>query len=384
MYKKNGTFVQIGWDDAFALWSKALHAARDRSGAAGLGAIGGGRLTNEEAYLLQHVFRGFGTSNLDWRAGRQRQATPGKNGGTYEELESAQAIVVAGGSVEELAPVMWLRVRKARLRGGATLIRESDPQRARDAVPQNAERVALIWDGVDPSVGSAFARAFDGAPGLRTYIASEQSNARGAEAMGMLPNAGPGYRADASGRNAQQMLEDAAAGKLDALALFGVNPARNAADPQAASQALAAVPFLVVSELFLTETAQLATLVLPAKGPFEKFGSTIDIAGQALDVRPSLDAPSGVLSDLEMLIGLADALGVDLPTQEALERAVALNAAAAVDTFGFASGLFQADANPNAPAAPRILSGGGTWRNDPTVQPLDARRDEALATAEAG
>jgi predicted molibdopterin-dependent oxidoreductase YjgC len=349
------------------------------------GAIGGGRLTNEEAYLLQHVFRGLGTSNIDWRAGRQRQATPGKNGGTYEELENAQAIVVVGDSVEELAPVMWLRVRKARLRGNAALIRESDPARARAAVPQHAERVALIWDGVDPSAGNAFFRAFDGVTGLRTYIASEQSNARGAEAMGVLPNAGPGYRAVAPGRNTMQMFEDAAAGKLDALSLFGVNPVRNAADPQAVERALSALPFLAVSELFLTETARLATLVLPAKGPFEKFGSTTNVTGALLDVRPSLDAPPGVLSDLEMLIGLADVLGVELPTQEALDRAVAENVNAASDAFGFGSGAFESDGAATAPSpATRILSGGGTWQNDPTVAPLAERRNEALATAEAG
>jgi NADH-quinone oxidoreductase subunit G len=384
LYKKNGTFVQIGWDDAFTLWAKALRAARTRLGAGGYGAIGGGRLTNEEAYVLQHVFRGFGTPNVDWRAGRQRQATPGKNGGTYEELERAQAIVVAGGSPEELAPVMWLRVLKARLREGAALIRTADPARAREALPHGIERVALIWDGVDPAVGRAFAQAFDGVTGLRTYVASEQANARGAEAMGMLPNARPGYRAESGGRSAVQMFEDAAAGKLDALSLFGVNPIRNAADPQAVANALAAVPFLAVSELFLTETARLATLVLPAKGPFEKFGSTIDLTGTVLDVRPSLEAPPGVFSDMEMCIGLAESLDVALPSQETLDRAVAENAAAACDGFGFGSGPFEASGSPSfAYEVPPILSGGGTWQNDPTVAPQLTPSVEPMAAAEA-
>jgi NADH-quinone oxidoreductase subunit G len=386
LYKKNGTFVQIGWDDAFAIWAKAIRSAHDRLGAGGFGAIGGGRLTNEEAYILQHVFRGLGTGNVDWRAGRQRQATPGKNGGTYEELENAQAIVIAGGSPQELAPVMWLRVRKARLRGGATLIDDADPQRARAGLPQGTERVAVIWDGVDPAVGSAFAEAFANVTNVRTYIASEQANARGAEAMGMLPNAGPGYRNDSNGRDFAQMLEDASAGKLDTLALFGVNPVRNAADPQAAAHVLAALPFLVVSDLFLTETAQLASLVLPAKGPFEKFGSTMNASGEVLDVRPSLEAPSGVLSDLEMLIGLAELLNVGLPTQEALDRAVAENAAASVAGFSFGSGPFASNQAPsNVTQAPAILSGGGTWAHDATVAQLEAHAEgELVGAAEAG
>ncbi len=384
LYKKNGTFVQIGWDDAFALWAKALRSARERLGPNGAGAIGGGRLTNEEAYVLQHVFREFGTPNLDWRAGRQRQATPGANGGTYEELENAQAIVVAGGSPEELAPVMWLRVRKARLHANASLIQETDPARARAALPDGVERVALIWDGVDAAVGRAFAQAFAGVAGVRTYIASEQGNARGAEAMGMLPNARPGYRPEASARGAVQMFEDAAAGKLDVLSLFGVNPVRNAADGEAIARVLAAIPFLAVSELFLTETAQLATLVLPAKGAFEKFGTTTALTGQVLDVRASLEAPAGVLSDLEMLIGLAESLDVELPSQETLERSVAESAAATSDSFGFGSGPFAWERSPDAPSgAPRILSGGGTWRNDPTVATLEARDDAGLAAVVA-
>jgi NADH-quinone oxidoreductase subunit G len=386
LYKKNGTFVQIGWDDAFALWAKAIRSAHDRLGAGGFGAIGGGRLTNEEAYLLQHVFRGLGTANVDWRAGRQRQATPGKNGGTYEELETAQAIVIAGGSPEELAPVLWLRVRKARLRAGATLINEPDPQRARAALPPGTERVALIWDGVDPVAGRALAAAFADVANVRAYIASEQANARGAEAMGMLPNAGPGFQNDVNGRDYAQMFEHASAGKLDVLSLFGVNPARNAADPQAAIRALRALPFLVVSDLFLTETAELATLVLPAKGPFEKFGSTMNVTGELLDVRPSLEAPAGVLSDLEMLIGLGELMNVGLPTQEALDRAVAESAAVSIDGFSFGTGPFESTQAPAiSTQPPRILSGGGTWDHDSTVAQLAPRRDgELVGAVEAG
>ncbi|HEY3675286.1 MAG TPA: molybdopterin-dependent oxidoreductase, partial [Candidatus Tumulicola sp.] len=178
---------------------------------------------------------------------------------------------------------------------------------------------------------------------------------------------------------------DATAGKLDALSLFGVNPVRNAADPQAASRALSALPFLVVSDLFLTETAQLASLVLPAKGPFEKFGSTLNVAGEMLDVRASIEAPPGVLSDLEMLIGLAELLNVGLPTQEALDRAVAENAAASVDGFSFGSGPFESGAPASTTQASRILSGGGTWEHDSTVAQLGEHDDaELVGAAEAG
>ncbi|MGB8519865.1 MAG: 2Fe-2S iron-sulfur cluster-binding protein, partial [Candidatus Tumulicola sp.] len=100
LLRKGGGFVQIGWDDALALWHKAIAGAA-RRGTASAGAIGGGRLTNEEAYVLQHLFRAIGVTNLDWRAGRQRQATPGPKGGALAAIERAQAIVLAGDAIEE-------------------------------------------------------------------------------------------------------------------------------------------------------------------------------------------------------------------------------------------------------------------------------------------
>ncbi|MGA7095590.1 MAG: 2Fe-2S iron-sulfur cluster-binding protein, partial [Candidatus Cybelea sp.] len=116
LYRKDGNFVQIGWDDAFILWAKAIREAIATRGAGSVGAIGGGRLTNEEAFALQLIFRSLGVANLDWRAGRQRQATPGAGGAALDGIDRAQAIVIAGQALDERAPVLWLRVRKAALR----------------------------------------------------------------------------------------------------------------------------------------------------------------------------------------------------------------------------------------------------------------------------
>ncbi|MGC8485141.1 MAG: molybdopterin-dependent oxidoreductase, partial [Candidatus Baltobacteraceae bacterium] len=162
LLRRDGAFVQIGWDDAFALWAKAIRSALDSGGSDRIGAIGGGRLTNEEAYLLARTMRALGVKNLDWRAGRQRQATPGSSGGTLLDLERAGAIVTIGESSAQLAPVMDLRVRKA-VRHGARFLRVAsheapptmpfhdvaDVASAAAAIPANVTRVALVWDGVD-------------------------------------------------------------------------------------------------------------------------------------------------------------------------------------------------------------------------------------------
>jgi NADH-quinone oxidoreductase subunit G len=375
LYRKHGEFVQIGWDDAFLLWAKAIRTAIAARGPASVGAIGGGRLTNEEAFALQHLFRSIGVANLDWRAGLQRQATPGIHGAPLDRIDAAQAIVIAGESPEQLAPVLWLRVLKAQ-RKGAKVVRTASAQDALAAVGA-AAHVALIWDGVDVEVGRGYAQALAGVANLATYIASEQSNARGAEAMGMLPGSGPGYGPAEPGFDAYAMFDAARTGGLAVLSLFGVNPARNAADPKAAAAALDGTEFVVVSELFMTETAQRATLVLPAKGGFEKDGTAIGAGGDLLPVNASLAAPRFVRSDLEILRGLATQLDVWVADEEELHRTVVANAAKPAqfefgdERFGPASSR-AGSAEAGRHAARAILSGGGTWRNDPLLAGLRA------------
>lgn len=371
LYRRHGEFVQIGWDDAFVLWAKAIRDAVAH-GQAGAGAIGGGRLTNEEAFLLQHVFRAAGVANLDWRAGTQRQATPGRGAAALDRLDDAQVVVVAGESLVERAPVLWLRVRKA-VRFGAKIVAATSAREAREAVGDST-RVALVWDGVDLAVGREYAEAFGGLGELSTYIASEQSNARGAELMGMLPRTGPAFAALAGGLDSYAMFEAAASGRLAVLSIFGANPVRNAFDGGAVADALAKVPFLVVSDLFMTETAQRATLVLPAKGAFEKNGTTVNLAGDLLAVNASLRAPESVLSDFEMLLGLAQELGVAVPSHEEIHDAVVRSVAQAQD-FAFGDARFESGVSlPGAPPSLErpILSGGGTWQHDPWLDGVRA------------
>ncbi len=325
LYKQNGEWIQVGWDDALQLWARAT-AEAVKANPKTAGVIGGGRLTNEEAYLLSHVFRAKGVQNLDWRAGRQRQATPGRNGGKLTDLENVNAIVLIGESPAELAPVMDLRVRKAAFQKHVKLIRVGSYEQpypppipcqdvatvadAVKALPQNAQRIAVIWDGVDLSLGKSAIEALPQNAQVLTYITGEQPNARGAEAMGMLPQQG--------GMDTSAMLAAASEGNLAVLSILGANPMLHYPDAAFVRKALESVAFLVVSDLFLTDTAQLATLVLPAKGAFEKSGTTTNLAGDVLPVNAakSLESPESALTDLEILVGLAQQLGVDLPSVE--------------------------------------------------------------------
>ena len=310
---------------------------------------------------MQHLFRANGANNLDWRAGSQRQATPGANGGSIVALENAKAIVIAGESPEERAPVLWLRILKA-LRRGAKLVTAASAEEAR-ASAGDATPVALVWDGADLGVGREYAKAFESAA---TYITGEQGNARGAEAMGMSPKFGPGYASCDAGRDSFAMFDDARNGKLKMLSIFGANPALYV---PGAAQALEALDFLAVSELFMTETARLATLVLPAKGAFEKHGTMLNLAGDLLPVNASLAPPDGTLSDLEMLVGLAQQFDLELPSVEDVDRAVVANAAAAAP-FSFGDERFATAAPSAPPSAKTIFSGGGTSKYDIRLEAL--------------
>jgi anaerobic selenocysteine-containing dehydrogenase len=174
------------------------------------------------------------------------------------------------------------------------------------------------------------------------------------------------------------MLEAARDRRLAVLSIFGANPARNAADPAAVCAALDATPFVVVSELFMTETAQRATLVLPAAGAFEKSGTIVNLAGDLLPVSASLTPPDFIRSDFEILADLAAALGVSLPATPELERLVILAATTELRDFTLGDERFFSASARSAVPSPStslgtgsversILSGGGTWLHDPSL-----------------
>jgi NADH-quinone oxidoreductase subunit G len=388
LYKQDGAWVQIGWDDAIALWANALREAIATRGAASVGAIGGGRLLNEEALLLAHIHRALGVENLDWRAGRQVRAWPGPLPirGHHAELATADVIITYGMPPAQTAPVLDLRVRKA-VAKGAVLIAIGDHLASQtlpctrvatfaDAValvPPAAAHIAVVWDGVETGEAHAIA-AWAGtlenaAARFRLYVPGEQPNAFGAEAVGMLPRDG--------GRDTRGMFEAARDGSLAVLALLGVNPVLHFPDRALAIAALESTPFVVVSDLFLTETAAYATLVLPACSAFEKSGTTTDLAGDVLPVQASVPAPDATQADGDMLVALAETLGVALPDPDALDALVRERVAGVPQNPPLPppDGTVRAIASAETlrvVAEATIFTGGGTLAHDPRLHALCA------------
>jgi NADH-quinone oxidoreductase subunit G len=120
--------------------------------------------------------------------------------------------------------------------------------------------------------------------------------------MGLLPDLLPGYRpAPEPGLALPEMLADPA---LEALWVVGANPLKNAA---LASE----TAFVVVQELFLTETARRADVVLPAASAYEKSGTVTNVCGEVQRLTKALSVP-GTKSDLEIIGMIARAMGAEV------------------------------------------------------------------------
>src|SRR5581483_2149427 len=171
----------------------------------------------------------------------------------------------------------------------------------REALSKETELVILYGDAVK---GEAVRRlvAFGGSLRIPVkYVPLvDYSNSRGASDMGLLPDLGPGYQAlEHPGLAYDQILGSA---DLKALWVVGANPLKTA--PLAAKDA-----FVVVQELFLTETAQSADVVFPGASAYEKTGTVTNVCGEVQRLRSAVKI-MGAKPDLEIMGLLAKEMGV--------------------------------------------------------------------------
>jgi NADH-quinone oxidoreductase subunit G len=149
----------------------------------------------------------------------------------------------------------------------------------------------------------------------------DHANSRGAADMGLFPDLLPGYVpvtapgafAEYSGLPARpgktlpEMFESASKGELGALLIVGANPVADLhVDPETLKNT-----FVIVQELFLTETAALADVVLPAASLYEKTGTVTNTYGDLQLAKKAADR-AGVKPEFEILVRLAGAMGADL------------------------------------------------------------------------
>ena len=369
----NGEMKPVSWEVALDYVGKSLRELRDTRGGKSIGVIGSNRITNEEAYLLQKFARTvLGTNNIDHHRTADyasfAQALVGKPNRTasLRDTLTAPAIMILGGDPTIQAPATaWnIRTNVRNNRGRLYIANSAEIKLRRQAkafahiAPFSYGALAsflagddsavdsLTHPGVDASSFHGFRDAvraeeqllvllgseFRGAdlkrllafgttlPNRKFALLSDYTNSRGAADMGLLPDLLPGYTPIAGsttfaeysapiepGLDMLQIFESASRDELSALYVVGSNPISRYSIDSATLQNT----FVVVQDMFLTETAAIADVILPAANLYEKSGSVTNSYGDLQLVNKAADR-AGVRTDFEMIVRIADKMGANM------------------------------------------------------------------------
>jgi NADH-quinone oxidoreductase subunit G len=310
MVRKNGQLVEATWEEALTLTAEKM--AAHQADAAGLA---GDRLSNEDLFTFQKLFRKAldKNNNIDLAnkrlAGGDVTAVVGiASDSNLGELGKGDAIVVFASDLHEEVPIWWLRVKQASERGAKLIVLGVHETRldkyasyVMHYAPEQALEVAAKLLEHDEEVGSTLRDAdnlviFYGCEGL-SYAETDvlantlgnllletdhvgrknngliavwpHNNTQGAWDMAVHPGLTPGYRANRNpGLDADAIYAGVESGDVKALYIVGADPVKDGF-----MQGRGALDFLVVQELFLTETAQYADVVFPAQSWAERDGT---------------------------------------------------------------------------------------------------------------
>ena len=169
-----------------------------------------------------------------------------------------------------------------------------------------------------------------GRPGTGLHPLRGQNNVQGASDAGLIPMVYPDYRSveDAGVRNEYEdfwgqaldpkrgltvveIVDAIHAGQIKAMYIMGENPAMSDPDQHHAREALAMLEHLVVQDIFLTETAWHADVILPASAHAEKTGTFTNTNREVQLARQVIDPPGEARQDWELIQELATRLGLD-------------------------------------------------------------------------
>jgi NADH-quinone oxidoreductase subunit G len=375
LIRKDGRLTPSTWEEAFELIGKRFAEVRDKDGGQAIGVFGSNRTTNEENYLLQKFARVvLRTNNIDHHRTADFPALAAALAGKPEATASmrdvfnAPATLLIGNDPTEQHPLLAWQIRNnVRLHRARLYVINSQPIKLRRQaasfvqIPADSEgKVAAFLAGDDAAVDAIastdtgrdawialrdklraelnliiifgseirgediasvvkFGSAIQGA---KVVCLGDCANSRGAADMGLYPDLLPGYQrisdggkfheewgsiAQAPGLTLPEMVESAKEGKLRALFVVGANPVEQfGIDPFVFSKS-----FVVVQDMFLTETAVIADVVLPAANAYEKSGTFTNTCGDLQLVKKAGEV-TGTKSDFEMIVRIAGAMGFEV------------------------------------------------------------------------
>jgi len=341
-----------------------LKEIRDSKGGASIAVIGSDTSTNEEIYLLQKFARTVLQTNsidhvrsADYTTFARAIAGHPQRSAGLRDIANAPAILLVGGNPTEENPLLaWELRTNVRLNRARLYVANANPiklERQAKATLQilagNYAPLSAYLSGNESTIPhAAFREALLAESSLVVLLASEiagadleslvqwglgrdnvrfallgaHANSRGAADMGLLPDLLPGYvpvQAPASysadyvglpgapGNRLSDIIPAAAADSLGALLVFGADPL---AGKGISTEGLNST-FVVVSDLFLTETATVADVVFPSASLYEKTGTVTNTYGDLQLAKKAADH-AGIKPDFEILVRLADAMGANV------------------------------------------------------------------------
>jgi NADH-quinone oxidoreductase subunit G len=336
---KGEQFEVTSWGEAVSLIAEKL------SGATRVGVIAGGHLTTEDAFAISRLARGvIGTPHLDSRvqdAGAPYEASivlgAAGSTATINDLDNASSIVWVGPDPKETLPVLYLRLRGAVLERGVELVVVSPRRMSLDDFATSAVRCesggeaaavsALDRGSLGDSPVVCWGPAFPGrdesavldavldlvrAAGGGVLVCPPHAGSQGMIDMGVHPRLEPGYRAVSDeGMDTRAILEASAAKELDVLIVFGADLIGDFPDSHLAHRALESGVFTVVVELFPTETAVRADVVLPSAAYAEREGTFTNLERRLQKLESLVPPPGGASEPWRICAQLASALGED-------------------------------------------------------------------------
>jgi NADH-quinone oxidoreductase subunit G len=375
LIRKNGRLTPATWEEALECIGRRFREIRDEYGGQSIGVIGSSKTTNEENYLLQKFARMvLRTNNIDHHRTADFPAFAAALNGradataSMRDVYNAPAILLIGNDPTNQHPLLAYQIRNnVRLHRAKLYVINSQPIKLRRQavsfaqMPAKAEgQLAAFLAGDDPVAdalvtentnreawtamrdklraeqnlviifgselrGDAIASLVkfgSEIPAAKFVCLGDYANSRGAADMGLYPDLLPGYMPttsdgsfreewgelpDQPGLSIPQMIEAAHADSLKALFVVGANPvARFNIDPFQFSKS-----FVVVQDMFLTETALIADMILPAANAYEKSGTFTNTCGDLQLVKKAGDV-TGTKPDFEIIVRVADAIGFDV------------------------------------------------------------------------
>ena len=371
LIRRDGQLTLATWEEAFELIGNKFREVLDNKSGQAVGVVGSTRTTNEENYLLQKFARVvLGTNNIDHHRTADFPALAAALAGKPEMTASmrdvfqAPAILLIGNEPTNQHPLLaWqirnnVRLHRARLyvinsqpiklRRQATIfaqipdgscanataflagddsaldssIDDSSWRALRDKLRNETSLVIIFGSELRGTDVVALVNLASQLRGAKLICLGDYANSRGAADMGLYPDLLPGYHRVADvgrfhedwggvpqqpGLNVRQMAAAATNGNLKALYVVGANPIDQfGIDPFAFSGA-----FVVVQDMFLTETAKIANVVLPSANAYEKSGTFTNTCGDLQIVKKAGEV-TGTKSDFEMIVRIADAMGFDV------------------------------------------------------------------------